>query len=177
MFFRFPRKWRCRSGLCFSMTTRCFLLIDPQLASRLLSLSIRFMNTLHSLIERHAIPPTLLSLPPHLAAPRPSNDLDRSTTPQVGRATPIIPVFTSRPRPLSTYLRSKGMNARPITWPTVPKGLDRVRVCVHSSNTEEEIDMLAREMIEWARGEMASVEVQAQVEMKQGPPLTLLSKL
>lgn len=42
------------------------------------------------------------------------------------------------------------MNARPITWPTVPKGKDRVRVCLHAGNTEQEVEMLAREMVGWA---------------------------
>lgn len=44
------------------------------------------------------------------------------------------------------------MNARPITWPTVPKGKDRVRVCLHAGNTEEEVTKLAKEMVVWALG-------------------------
>ena len=63
------------------------------------------------------------------------------------------------------------MNARPITWPTVPKGLDRVRVCLHSGNTSEEIDALAREMAEWAKGEMAASAT------KTGGALRLQAKL
>lgn len=127
----------------------------------MLDLSIRFIDALQDLIERDGIPPTLLSLPPHLTAV----SLGRK------RATPIVPVFTSRPRPLSAHLRTKGMNARPITWPTVPKGLDRVRVCLHSGNTSEEIDTLAREMAEWAKGEMAACAA------KTGDVLRLQSKL
>ena len=46
------------------------------------------------------------------------------------------------------------MNARPITWPTVPKGKDRIRVCLHAGNTKEEVDRLAHAMVEWAREEM-----------------------
>ena len=63
--------------------------------------------------------------------------------------------MTSRPRPLSTFLREKGMNARPITWPTVPKGRDRIRVCLHSGNSRAEVQALAVEMAAWARVQMA----------------------
>lgn len=52
------------------------------------------------------------------------------------------------------------MNARPITWPTVPKGLDRVRVCLHSGNTPDEIDRLAAEMVQWAKQEVAKGETE-----------------
>lgn len=43
------------------------------------------------------------------------------------------------------------MNARPITWPTVPKGGERVRVCLHSGNTREEVKGLAEGVVEWAK--------------------------
>ena len=42
------------------------------------------------------------------------------------------------------------MNARPITWPTVPKGKDRVRVCLHAGNSWSEIDRLIEAILEWA---------------------------
>lgn len=42
------------------------------------------------------------------------------------------------------------MNARPITWPTVPKGKDRVRVCLHAGNTWAEVDRLIEAIMEWA---------------------------
>ena len=58
--------------------------------------------------------------------------------------------MTSRPRPLSAFLYAHGMNARPITWPTVPKGKDRVRVCLHAGNTREEVERLVMAMVEWA---------------------------
>lgn len=37
--------------------------------------------------------------------------------------TPIIPFLTPFPRPLSAFLATKGFLVRPITHPTVPKGL------------------------------------------------------
>ena len=48
------------------------------------------------------------------------------------------------------------MNARPITWPTVPKGRDRIRVCLHSDNSREEVDQLVEAMVAWAREQMAA---------------------
>lgn len=42
------------------------------------------------------------------------------------------------------------MNARPITWPTVPKGKDRVRVCLHAGNTRTEVERLVEGMVRWA---------------------------
>lgn len=39
-------------------------------------------------------------------------------------------------------LQDAGMDVRPILSPTVPKGKERIRVCLHSYNTKEEIDLL-----------------------------------
>lgn len=43
------------------------------------------------------------------------------------------------------------MNARPISWPTVPKGMDRIRICLHSNHTKEDIDKLVDQIASWAR--------------------------
>jgi len=50
------------------------------------------------------------------------------------------------------------MNARPITWPTVPKGKDRVRVCLHAGTTRAEVLRLVEAALEWARGVMKEDE-------------------
>lgn len=110
------------------------------LSNHLLSLSSYFTETLSPLLESRNIPPTLVSLPSHL---QPS-----SLT--LGLPSPIIPVLTPHPRPLSAFLLALGMNARPITWPTVPKGKDRVRVCLHAGNTTDDIDRLINGIIKWA---------------------------
>lgn len=39
---------------------------------------------------------------------------------------------------------------RPIVAPTVPKGADRVRLCLHAGNTVAEVDGLCRTIEEWA---------------------------
>jgi len=38
--------------------------------------------------------------------------------------TPIIPLLTPRARALSAHILAHGLNARPISWPTVPGGTD-----------------------------------------------------
>lgn len=39
--------------------------------------------------------------------------------------------------------------ARPIVYPTVPMGRERVRVCVHAGNTQEEIEGLVEGIRMW----------------------------
>ncbi|RDB26394.1 putative 8-amino-7-oxononanoate synthase [Hypsizygus marmoreus] len=130
------------------------LLVDgtaQQLAADLLDVSSYFVNYIQPRLA--SIPPTLLSLPAHLAEN--STDVPPS---------PIIPIMTSQPRPLSAYLLALGMNARPITWPTVPKGKDRVRVCLHAGNTRADVEKLAQGAIRWAE------EIMADQRMGRTPP-------
>lgn len=87
----------------------------------------------------HGISADVLSLPGHLAKMPSRDDL-----------TPIIPLHTQYARQLSAHLFTKGINARAITWPTVPKGKDRIRVCIHAGNAAEEIKNLAHAVLEWA---------------------------
>jgi 8-amino-7-oxononanoate synthase len=42
----------------------------------------------------------------------------------------------------SAYLEAKGIDARPIRYPTVAKGAERIRICLHSYTTFEEIEQL-----------------------------------
>jgi 8-amino-7-oxononanoate synthase len=44
------------------------------------------------------------------------------------------------------YLQQKGFDIRPILSPTVPKNKERLRICLHSFNTDEEINLLAEEL-------------------------------
>jgi 8-amino-7-oxononanoate synthase len=106
---------------------------------------------LSSILLRHLssctqnVPPSILSLPKHLriiadghTTRLPTNDLS-----------PIIPLLTRHPHSLSAYLISRGMNARPITYPTVPKGRERVRICLHAGNTVDEVHNLAMAIHHW----------------------------
>lgn len=46
---------------------------------------------------------------------------------------------TATLRSLAEKLKKENFDARPIFTPTVPKGMERIRFCVHSYNTSEEI--------------------------------------
>ncbi len=50
----------------------------------------------------------------------------------------IIP-GNERVKKVSEALKKDGFNVKPILSPTVPKGKERLRICVHSFNTEDEI--------------------------------------
>jgi len=47
---------------------------------------------------------------------------------------------------LSDYLYGKGIYAKAILSPTVPKGKERLRICLHTFNTEEDIELLMEEI-------------------------------
>ncbi|PIL32396.1 hypothetical protein GSI_05642 [Ganoderma sinense ZZ0214-1] len=127
-----------------------------KLSQKLLDLSTYFLSSLHRAFASHRISPALLALPPHLFPPS-SPSHSSPTFQHQNSATPIVPVLTPHPRPLSAHLRARGLNARPITWPTVPKGADRIRVCLHAGNTREDVERLVEGIIEWAESwEMAS---------------------
>ncbi|KAF8243382.1 putative aminotransferase, partial [Wilcoxina mikolae CBS 423.85] len=63
--------------------------------------------------------------------------------------TPIVALLTDRPRALAKYLQEGGYMVRPIVHPTVPRGKERVRVCLHAGNTEVEIRGLVGRIKEW----------------------------
>ncbi|KAJ3190952.1 hypothetical protein HK101_008233 [Irineochytrium annulatum] len=47
---------------------------------------------------------------------------------------------------VAKLLISRGLDCRPIRSPTVPKGTERLRVCLHAHNTREDILLLAKEV-------------------------------
>lgn len=73
---------------------------------------------------------------------------------------PIIPVFTPHPRSLANHCQTRGLMVRPIVAPTVPPGTERVRVCLHAGNTQQEVERLAEAIGEWAA---------LKLDDKQGP--------
>jgi 8-amino-7-oxononanoate synthase len=62
---------------------------------------------------------------------------------------PIIPVFTSQPRGLAGHCQRRGFMVRPIVAPTVPRGKERIRVCLHAGNTVGEVEGLVAAVEEW----------------------------
>ena len=128
-----------------------------QLSRRLLDLSTQLLTSLRSALVAHDISPALVRLP---SVP----------------ATPIVPVLTPHPRPLAAHLRARGLSARPITWPTVPKGADRIRVCLHASNSQQDVDRLVGAIVEWAEG-WARVEGGASAGGGGGEAVVMQAKL
>lgn len=45
-------------------------------------------------------------------------------------------------RELASNLQQQGLDVRPILYPTVPQGLERLRIILHSFNTKEELEKL-----------------------------------
>ena len=58
----------------------------------------------------------------------------------------IIP-GNEKARAAAKHLQSKGFDIRSVLSPTVPAGTERLRICIHSYNTEREIDELLNELI------------------------------
>ncbi|KAH8695202.1 putative aminotransferase [Talaromyces proteolyticus] len=64
---------------------------------------------------------------------------------------PIFSIRTKYPRELARYCQERGLIVRPIMAPTVPRGKERVRVCLHAGNSYEEIDSLMSAIRQWVR--------------------------
>ncbi|GAA5956672.1 hypothetical protein JCM21900_002333 [Sporobolomyces salmonicolor] len=121
-------------------------------------------STLISRLSSFLTPSSSVSLPAHLLPPLyPSLSLSQVHPP----TSPIIPLLTPFPRPLSAFLREKGFLVRPITYPTVPVGEERVRVCLHAGNTVEEVEALAVGIRTWVeRDERERTEEAARTSAK-----------
>ncbi|KAI9322124.1 8-amino-7-oxononanoate synthase [Dichotomocladium elegans] len=68
----------------------------------------------------------------------PSGTLLASTSPIQG----IVLNGNASVRALAAYLNKRGFIVKPICSPTVPKGQERVRICIHGHNTSEQVDSL-----------------------------------
>ncbi|KAH6634511.1 pyridoxal phosphate-dependent transferase [Chaetomium sp. MPI-SDFR-AT-0129] len=101
------------------------------LLTRLRSLIQETYRLLVALCARHQPPPGLL----RLGIERPHS--------------PVIPVLTSKPRDLARYCQQRGFMVRPIVAPTVPRGEERIRVCLHAKNTLDEVQGLVTAIEEW----------------------------
>ena len=49
----------------------------------------------------------------------------------------------------SDFLRTHNLSVLPIRNPTVHTGFERIRCCIHSYNTKEEIDFLFSKLLQW----------------------------
>ncbi|QUC16295.1 uncharacterized protein UV8b_00536 [Ustilaginoidea virens] len=68
---------------------------------------------------------------------------------------PIIPVFSSQAKSLALHCQKRGYMIRFIREPTVPKGTDRLRLCLHAANTVAEVRGLCMAMEEWLEEQLA----------------------
>lgn len=67
----------------------------------------------------------------------------------VGGESPILGVIVpgnSNIRAVAQAVQNDGFDVRPIVFPTVKKGTERIRVCIHEFNTEEEIRSLVKSL-------------------------------
>ena len=122
-----------------------------QLRAALRRISETFAQKLSSALKD--APPHLLALPPRAAH---ADGLQAQ-----GIVSPIFPVLTSAPLALAAHLRALGYGARPVPYPVVPRGQERVRVIMHARNTEEEADELVVHLLGWARDMVEREQVEA----------------
>jgi 8-amino-7-oxononanoate synthase len=108
---------------------------NPQLSLRLFEL----IDALHTELQRIRAPNDLLTIP--LECPK----------------SPIFALLTPHPRELAKYCQDAGFVVRAVVPPTVPKGTERVRVCLHAGNTEAEISSLVDRVQEWVDDRSAVV--------------------
>jgi 8-amino-7-oxononanoate synthase len=69
-------------------------------------------------------------------------DIPYSTLTGAGAIAGIMVGDSWKCRSLADYLRQNGMDVRAIVPPTVPKGLERLRICLHAFNKEAEVEFL-----------------------------------
>ncbi|KAF9158164.1 hypothetical protein DFQ27_009295 [Actinomortierella ambigua] len=86
---------------------------------------------------------THIQIPEHMLLP--------SSSPIQG----IVMDGNAKVNALSQCLIEAGLNVKPIRFPTVPKGKERVRICLHSHNTREQIDRLIAIAQAWIREDRA----------------------
>ena len=109
-------------------------------ATKTFALTQLLLDGVRKILAQH--PECQLSLPPQLSM---------ASKRQVGNmpVSPIVPILSSDPRALASHLIQTGYLVRPICYPTVPKGAERVRICVHSHNETEDVLGLVKSIKEW----------------------------
>lgn len=94
------------------------------------------IKALHTELQRIRAPRSVLTIP--------------SECPE----SPIFALLTPHPRELAKHCQDAGFVVRAVVPPTVPAGTERVRVCLHTGNTEDEIARLVSRVQEWVDGQL-----------------------
>lgn len=108
-----------------------------QLSRRLFEL----IDALHTELQRICAPNELLTIPPE--CPK----------------SPIFALLTPQPRELAKYCQDAGFVVRAVVPPTIPRGTERVRVCLHAGNNEAEIFSLVGRVQEWVDSQLSAIPV------------------
>lgn len=95
-------------------------------------------------------------------------------------ATPQSSIFSllcpgdasTRARSLAKYCQGHGYVVRPIVYPTVPQGTERIRICVHSLNTADQVNGLLDCVNKWIAN-TKQAESKATKFIRREPILTL----
>ena len=119
-------------------------------------LSSRLFHMIRHLHQRlQALAPLISRLPP-----------STMTLPATCPESAIFALTMSEPRQLAEYCQAKGFVVRAVVHPTVPIGTERVRICLHSGNTEKEIDDFVQWVKQWIETRLATTPD----EIKNGKP-------
>lgn len=70
------------------------------------------------------------------------NSLNQNWLESISAIQSLIVPGNNEVKKLCKKIQEKDMDVRPILSPTVPKGKERIRVCLHSYNTKKEIELL-----------------------------------
>ncbi|KAG9322655.1 hypothetical protein KVV02_007922 [Mortierella alpina] len=98
--------------------------------------TVELVEKVHGLIHYFR---SNINVPDHMLLP--------STSPIQG----IVMDGNAKVNALSQRLIKAGLNVKPIRFPTVPKGKERVRICLHSHNTQEQVQQLIQIVQTWFR--------------------------
>ncbi|KAI1091049.1 PLP-dependent transferase [Rostrohypoxylon terebratum] len=81
---------------------------------------------------------------------------------------PVIPIFTTQPRSLAAHCQASGFMIRAIVVPTVPPGSERVRICLHSTNTLEQVKGLCGAIETWVQDRIVAEKSQENEKYGEG---------
>ena len=66
---------------------------------------------------------------------------------------------------MSRVLQKAGYNVKPIRSPTVPVGKERVRICIHANNTENQIYGLINAIENYFKKQSISKEINTKYQI------------